>query len=154
MLQVGLFAGELCVLDGLLVPDTLLAVSTAELKSDSAKNVISRRLGWLSPYAIDTVIVVDNRLMSAVCYGDHQGVVVIKTNSLAQFNWVVAGKPAKPKKKLSVVDFKLMHPLLTNYFPRNLRPENIGTIAVALYASDIRPDARPTIFVTTKRRKR
>ena len=38
-------SAQICVIDGQLVPDSLLHVSVDEMRSDSAKQIVSKRLG-------------------------------------------------------------------------------------------------------------
>lgn len=155
MLHLTSLAQPLCVIDGLLVTDSILSVTSDEMRSDSAKQVVAKRLGWFSCHAIDTIFVLDKDVLSKVnrcCQGND--IVIIRTNSFAKFNWVVDGKLTKPRREMSIVEFKLLRPVLTAAFPRELRIENIKKISVLCAVDDVRPEARPTILITTKAFKR
>ena len=48
-------AQTLCVIDGTPLPDSLLHVTIDEMRSDSAKQIVAKRLGLIPPYAIESI---------------------------------------------------------------------------------------------------
>ena len=95
-----------CVIDGVIIPDSLLRVSVDEMRSDSAKQIVAKRLGFLSPFAIDTIRIFPKGKMQTFCR-EPADIILIQTNTLAQLQWVVNGKLKKPKKRLTIIDYKL-----------------------------------------------
>ena len=45
----------LCVIDGTPIPDSLLHITIDEMRSDSAKQIVAKRLGLIPPYAIESI---------------------------------------------------------------------------------------------------
>ena len=142
---------QLCVIDGVLIPDSLLRVSVDEMRSDSAKQIVAKRLGFLSPFAIDTIRIFPKGKMQTFCR-EPADIFLIQTNTLAQLQWVVNGKLKKPKKRLTIIDYKLSPTCLEAALPRGVKPKKILSIQVLAHtAYTIRPEARPIVVVKTKK---
>ena len=142
---------QLCVIDGVLIPDSLLRVSVDEMRSDSAKQIVAKRLGCLSPFAIDTIRIFPKGKMQTFCR-EPADIILIQTNTLAQLQWVVNGKVAKPKKLLTIIDYKLSPTCLEAALPKGVKPQKIISIQILVPKNyTIRPEARPTVIVETKK---
>lgn len=142
---------QLCVIDGAIVPDSLLHVSVDEMRSDSAKQIVAKRLGCLSPFAIDTIQIFPKENQQVFCKLPPD-IIVIRTNILARLQWVVNGKVAKPKKPLTIIDYKLSPKCLEAALPKGVKPKKIISIQVLAHtAYTIRPEARPIVVVQTKK---
>lgn len=74
---------QLCVIDGVIIPDSLLRVSVDEMRSDSAKLIVAKRLGFLSPFAIDAIRIFPKGKMQTFCR-EPADIILIQTNTLAQ----------------------------------------------------------------------
>ena len=144
-------SAQICVIDGQLVPDSLLRVSVDEMRSDSAKQIVSKRLGCLSPFAIDTIQILPKERQHVFCK-PASDIIMIRTNTLAQLQWVVNGKVAKPKKLLTIIDYKLSPTCLEAALPKGVKPQKIISIQILVPKNyTIRPEARPTVIVETKK---
>ena len=140
-----------CVIDGVIIPDSLLRVSVDEMRSDSAKQIVAKRLGFLSPFAIDTIRIFPKGKMQTFCR-EPADIILIQTNTLAQLQWVVNGKLKKPKKRLTIIDYKLSPTCLEAALPRGGKPKKIVSVQVLIpKAYTIRPEARPIVVVKTKK---
>ena len=140
-----------CVIDGVIIPDSLLRVSVDEMRSDSAKQIVAKRLGCLSPFAIDTIRIFPKDTTQVFCK-EPSDIILIQTNTLAQFQWVVNGKLKKPKKRLTIIDYKLSPTCLEAALPRGVKPKKILSVQVLIpKAYTIRPEARPIVVVKTKK---
>ena len=140
-------SAQICVIDGQLVPDSLLRVSVDEMRSDSAKQIVAKRLGCLSPFAIDTIQILPKEKQQV--FSD---IIMMRTNTLAQLQWVVNGKVAKPKKLLTIIDCKLSPTCLEAALPKGVKPQKIISIQILVPKNyTIRPEARPTVIVQTKK---
>ena len=77
---------------------------------------------------------------------------MIRTNTLAQLQWVVNGKVAKPKKLLTIIDYKLSPTCLEAALPKGVKSQKIISIQILVPKNyTIRPEARPTVIVETKK---
>ena len=142
---------QLCVIDGVIIPDSLLRVSVDEMRSDSAKQIVAKRLGFLSPFAIDTIQIFPKGKMQTFCR-EPADIILIQTNTLAQLQWVVNGKLKNPKKRLTIIDYKLSPTCLEAALPRRVKPKKIVSVQVLIpKAYTIRPEARPTIVIEMKK---
>ena len=140
-----------CVIDGVIIPNSLLRVSVDEMRSDSAKQIVAKRLGFLSPFAIDTIRIFPKGKMQTFCR-EPADIILIQTNTLAQLQWVVNGKLKKPKKRLTIIDYKLSPTCLEAALPRGGKPKKIVSVQVLIpKAYTIRPEARPTIVIEMKK---
>jgi len=155
---ISAYAQDLCVIDGLLVPDSILCVTTAEMRSDTAKQIVSRRSGLISPAAIESIQIVDkDSLLSKnviFCKAPTKDIVLITTNSLAQIQLVIDDKFVKPQKSITIIELKLHPNLLSEILPRRIKQENIASLDILIPEGDISPDRRPTIIVKTKKNRR
>ena len=137
-------SAQICVIDGQLVPDSLLRVSVDEMRSDSAKQIVSKRLGCLSPFAIDTIQILPKEKQQVFCKPPSD-IIMIRTNTLN-------GKVARPKKLLTIIDYKLSPTCLEAALPKGVKPQKIISIQILVPKNyTIRPEARPTVIVETKK---
>ena len=148
-------AQTLCVIDGIPLPDSLLHVTIDEMRSDSAKQIVSHRLGLIPPYAIESI-----QTFSAeeqIKQGKNitfckppKDIIIMRTNSLAELQWVINGKLRKPRKKLTIIDYKLSPQRLTEALPRGIKPTDIVSADILTYINDPRMEKHPTIVIKTK----
>ena len=148
-------AQTLCVIDGIPLPDSLLHVTIDEMRSDSAKQIVSHRLGLIAPYAIETIqtFSTDEQIKQGknitFCKSP-KDIIIMRTNSLAELQWVINGKLRKPRKKLTIIDYKLSPQRITEALPRNVKPTDIGSVNIITYINDPRMEKHPTIVIKTK----
>lgn len=148
-------AQTLCVIDGTPLPDTLLHVTIDEMRSDSAKQIVSRRLGLIPPYAIETIqtFSADEQIKQAkniTFCKTPRDIVFMRTNSFAELQWVLNGKIIKPRKKLTIIDYKLTPQRIMEALPRRIKPTDIGSVNILTYINDPRQEKHPTIVIKTK----
>lgn len=84
-------AQTLCVIDGTPIPDSLLHVTIDEMRTDSAKQIVAKRLGFIPSQAIESI-----QIFSAeeqIEQGKYiifckipKDIIFIRTNSLQSFN--------------------------------------------------------------------
>ena len=149
-------AQTLCVIDGTPLPDSLLHVTIDEMQSDSAKQIVAKRLGLIPPYAIESI-----QTFSAeeqIRQGKNitfcktpADIIIIRTNSLAELQWVINGKLRKSRKKLTIIDYKLSPQRITEALPRGFKPTDILSADILTYINDPRQEKHPTIVMKTKR---
>ena len=148
-------AQTLCVIDGTPLPDSLLHVTINEMRSDSAKEIVAKRLGLIPPYAIESIQIfsADEQIKQAknitFCKMP-KDIVIIRTNSFAELQWVLNGKMIKPRKRLTIIDYKLTPQRIMEALPRNIKPTNIGSVNIITYINDPRQEKHPTIVIKTK----
>ena len=148
-------AQTLCVIDGIPLPDSLLHVTIDEMRSDSAKQIVSHRLGLIAPYAIETIqtFSTDEQIKQGknitFCKSP-KDIIIMRTNSLAELQWVINGKLRKPRKKLTIIDYKLSPQRITEALPRGIKPTDIGSVNIITYVNDPRQEKHPTIVIKTK----
>ena len=148
-------AQSLCVIDGIPLPDSLLHVTIDEMRSDSAKEIVAKRLGLIPPYAIESI-----QTFSAeeqIKQGKNitfckppKDIIIMRTNSLAELQWVINGKLRKPRKKLTIIDYKLSPQRITEALPRGIKPTDILSADILTYINDPRMEKHPTIVIKTK----
>ena len=149
-------AQALCIIDGVPLPDTLLHVTIDEMRSDSAKQIVSHRLGLISPYAIESIQIFSaeeqiKQGKNITFCKSPADIIIIRTNSLAELQWVLNGKMIKPRKKLTIIDYKLTPQRIMEALPRNIKPTDIGSVNILTYINDPRQEKHPTIVIKTKR---
>ena len=149
-------AQTLCVIDGIPLPDSLLHVTIDEMQSDSAKQIVSHRLGLIAPYAIKTIqtFSADEQIKQAkniTFCKTPRDIVIIRTNSFAELQWVINGKLRKPRKRLTIIDYKLTPQRIMEALPRRIKPTDIGSVNIITYINDPRQEKHPTIVIKTKR---
>ena len=149
-------AQTLCVIDGTPLPDSLLHVTIDEMRSDSAKQIVAHRLGLIPPYAIESIQIfsADEQIKQAkniTFCKTPRGIIIIRTNSFAELQWVLNGKMIKPRKRLTIIDYKLTPQRIMEALPRNIKPTNIGSVNIITYINDPRQEKHPTIVIKTKR---
>ena len=148
-------AQTLCVIDGIPLPDSLLHVTIDEMRSDSAKQIVSHRLGLIPPYAIESIQIfsVEEQIKQGknitFCKSPAD-IILIRTNSLAELQWVLNGKMIKPCKKLTIIDYKLTPQRIMEALPRNIKPTDIGSVNILTYINDPRQEKHPTIVIKTR----
>lgn len=148
-------AQTLCVIDGTPLPDSLLHVTIDEIRSDSAKEIVARRLGLIPPYAIESIQIfsaeeqIKQRKNITFCKTP-KDIIIIRTNSLAELQWVINGKLRKPRKKLTIIDYKLSPQRITEALPRGIKPSDILSADIITYINDPRLEKHPTIVIKTK----
>ena len=153
---LSIHAQTLCVIDGIPLPDSLLHVTIDEMRSDSAKQIVSHRLGLIAPYAIETIqtFSTDEQIKQGknitFCKSP-KDIIIMRTNSLAELQWVINGKLRKPRKKLTIIDYKLTPQRITEALPRGIKPTDILSADILTYINDPRQEKHPTIVIKTKR---
>lgn len=149
------YAQTLCVIDGTPLPDSLLHVTINEMRSDSAKQIVAHRLGLIPPYAIESIqtFSADEQIKQAkniTFCKTPRDIVIIRTNSFAELQWILNGKMIKPRKKLTIIDYKLTPQRIIEALPRNVKPTDIGSVNIITYINDPRQEKHPTIVIKTK----
>ena len=149
-------AQTLCVIDGTPLPDSLLHVTIDEMRSDSAKEIVAKRLGLIPPYAIESIqtFAVEEQIKQGknitFCKSP-KDIIIMRTNSLAELQWVINGKLRKPRKKLTIIDYKLSPQRIMEALPREINSTDIVSIDILIYTNDPRLEKHPTIVIKTKR---
>lgn len=148
-------AQTLCVIDGTPLPDSLLHVTIDEMRSDSAKQIVSHRLRLIPPQAIESIQTFSTE--EQIKQGKNitfckspADIIFIRTNSLAELQWVINGKLRKPRKKLTIIDYKLSPQRITEALPRRIKPTDILSADILTYVNDPRQEKHPTIVIKTK----
>ena len=149
------YAQTLCVIDGIPLPDSLLHITIDEMRSDSAKQIVAHRLGLIAPYAIESIqtFSADEQIKQAkniTFCKTPRDIVIIRTNSFAELQWVINGKLRKPRKKLTIIDYKLTPQRIMEALPRRIKPTDIGSVNIITYINDPRQEKHPTIVIKTK----
>ena len=149
-------AQTLCVIDGTPLPDSLLHVTIDEMRLDSAKEIVAKRLGLIPPYAIESIqtFAVEEQIKQGkniIFCKSPKDIIIIRTNSLAELQWVINGKLRKPRKKLTIIDYKLSPQRITEALPRGIKPTDIFSADIITYVNDPRQEKHPTIVIKTKR---
>ena len=148
-------AQTLCVIDGTPLPDSLLHVTIDEMRSDSAKEIVAKRLGLIPPYAIESIqtFAVEEQIKQGknitFCKSP-KDIIIMRTNSLAELQWVINGKLRKPRKKLTIIDYKLTPQRITEALPRGIKPTDILSADILTYINDPRLEKHPTIVIKTR----
>ena len=149
-------AQTLCVIDGTPLPDSLLHVTIDEMQSDSAKQIVAKRLGFIPPYAIESIQTFSaeeqiKQGKNITFCKSPADIIIIRTNSLAELQWVINGKLRKPRKKLTIIDYKLSPQRITEALPRGIKPTDIVSADILSYINEPRQEQHPTIVMKTKR---
>lgn len=145
----------LCVIDGTPIPDSLLHVTIDEMRTDSAKQIVAKRLGFIPSQAIESIQIfsaeeqIEQGKYITFCKTP-KDIIFIRTNSLAELQWVINGKLKKPRKKLTIIDYKLSPQRITEALPRGIKPTDILTADILTYINDPRLEKHPTIVIKTK----
>ena len=148
-------AQTLCVIDGTPLPDSLLHITIDEMRSDSAKQIVAKRLGLIPPYAIESIQIfsaeeqIKQRKNITFCKSPAD-IIIIRTNSLAELQWVINGKLRKPRKKLTIIDYKLSPQRITEALPKGIKPTDILSADLLTYINDPRQEKHPTIVIKTR----
>ncbi len=148
-------AQTLCVIDGIPLPDSLLHVTIDEMRSDSAKQIVSHRLGLIPPYAIETIqtFSADEQIKQAknitFCKMPRD-IVIMRTNSFVELQWVLNGKIIKPHKRLTIIDYKFNPQRIMEALPKGIKPTDIVSADILTYINDPRQEKHPTIVIKTK----
>lgn len=149
-------AQTLCVIDGTPLPNSLLHVTIDEMRSDSAKQIVAKRLGLIPPYAIKSIqtFAAEEQIKQGknitFCKSP-KDIIIMRTNSLAELQWVINGKLRKPRKKLTIIDYKLSPQRITEALPKGIKPTDILSADIITYINDPRQEKHPTIVMKTKR---
>ena len=148
-------AQALCIIDGVPLPDTLLHVTIDEMRTDSAKQIVSHRLGLIPPYAIESIqtFAVEEQITQGkniTFCKPPKDIIIMRTNSLAELQWVINGKLRKPRKKLTIIDYKLSPQRITEALPRGIKPTDILSVNILTYINDPRQEKHPTIVIKTR----
>lgn len=148
-------AQTLCVIDGTPLPDSLLHVTIDEMRSDSAKQIVSHRLGLIPPQAIESIqtFSAEEQIKQAeniTFCKPPKDIIIIRTNSFAELQWVINGKLKKPRKKLTIIDYKLSPQCIMEALPRRIKPTDIVSANILTYTNDPRKEKHPTIVIKTK----
>ena len=145
----------LCVIDGTPIPDSLLHITIDEMRTDSAKQIVAKRLGFIPPYAIESIQTFSaeeqiRQGKNITFCKSPADIIIIRTNSLAELQWVINGKLRKPRKKLTIIDYKLSPQRITEALPRGIKPTDIVSADLLTYINDPRMEKHPTIVIKTK----
>ena len=149
-------AQTLCVIDGTPLPDSLLHVTIDEMRTDSAKQIVAKRLGLIPPYAIESIqtFAAEEQIKQGknitFCKSP-KDIIFIRTNSLAELQWVINGKLKEPRKQLTIIDYKLSPQRIMEALPRGIKPTDIVSVDILTYTNDPRLERHPTIVIKTKR---
>ena len=142
-------------LTALPFPDSLLHVTIDEMRSDSAKEIVAKRLGLIPPYAIESIqtFAAEEQIKQGknitFCKSP-KDIIIMRTNSLAELQWVINGKLRKPRKKLTIIDYKLSPQRITEALPKGIKPTDIVSADLLTYINDPRQEKHPTIVIKTK----
>ena len=148
-------AQTLCVIDGTPLPNSLLHVTIDEMRSDSAKEIVAKRLGLIPPYAIESIQIfsaeeqIKQRKNITFCKTPRD-IVFIRTNSFAELQWILNGKIINPRKRLTIIDYKLSPQRITEALPRGIKPTDIVSADILTYINDPRLEKHPTIVIKTR----
>ena len=148
-------AQALCIIDGIPLPDTLPHVTIDEMRSDSAKEIVAKRLGLIPPYAIESIQIfsaeeqIKQRKNITFCKTPRD-IVFIRTNSFAELQWILNGKIINPRKRLTIIDYKLSPQRITEALPRRIKPTDILSVNIITYIDDPRQEKHPTIVINTR----
>ena len=148
-------AQTLCVIDGTPLPDSLLHVTIDEMRSDSAKQIVAKRLGLIPPYAIESIQTFSaeeqiRQGKNITFCKSPADIIIIRTNSLAELQWVINGKLRKPRKKLTIIDYKLSPQRIMAALPKDINPSDIVSVDILTYTNDPRLERHPTLVIKTK----
>ena len=148
-------AQTLCVIDGTPLPDSLLHVTIDEMRSDSAKQIVSHRLRLIPPQAIESIQTFSaeeqiRQGKNIIFCKPPKDIIIMRTNSLAELQWVINGKLRKPRKKLTIIDYKLSPQRITEALPRGIKPTDILSADILTYINDPRQEKHPTIVIKTR----
>ena len=148
-------AQTLCVIDGTPLPDSLLHVTIDEMRSDSAKEIVAKRLGLIPPQAIESIqtFAVEEQIKQGkniIFCKSPKDIIIMRTNSLVELQWVINGKLRKPRKKLTIIDYKLTPQRITEALPRGIKPTDILSADILTYINDPRQEKHPTIVIKTR----
>ena len=148
-------AQTLCVIDGTPLPDSLLHVTIDEMRSDSAKQIVAKRLGFIPPQAIESIQTFSaeeqiKQGKNITFCKSPKDIIIMRTNSLAELQWVINGKLRKPRKKLTIIDYKLSPQRITEALPRRIKPTDILSADILTYINDLRMEKHPTIVIKTR----
>jgi hypothetical protein len=153
---LSIHAQTLCVIDGTPISDSLLHVTIDEMRSDSAKEIVAKRLGFIPSQAIESIQIfsaeeqIEQGKYIIFCKTP-KDIIFIRTNSLAELQWVINGKLRKPRKKLTIIDYKLSPQRIMEALPREINSTDIVSIDILIYTNDPRLEKHPTIVIKTKR---
>lgn len=145
----------LCVIDGTPIPDSLLHVTIDEMRTDSAKQIVAKRLGFIPSQAIESIQIfsaeeqIEQGKYITFCKTP-KDIIFIRTNSLAELQWVINGKLKKPRKRLTIIDYKLSPQRIMEALPREINSTDIVSIDILIYTNDPRLEKHPMIVIKTK----
>ena len=148
-------AQTLCVIDGTPIPDSLLHFTIDEMRTDSAKQIVAKRLGLIPPYAIESIqtFAAEEQIKQGknitFCKSP-KDIIFIRTNSLAELQWVINGKLKEPRKQLTIIDYKLSPQRIMEALPRGIKPTDIVSVDILTYTNDPRLERHPTLVIKTK----
>lgn len=146
----------LCVIDGIPLPDSLLHVTINEMRSDSAKEIVANRLGLFPPYAIESIQIFSTEEQikqgnNLTCCKTPRDIVFIRTNSFAELQWIIDGRPKKPHKWLTIIEYMLSPKSIIEAMPKGIKSTDISALHLITYRKDPRQEMRPTIVIETKK---
>lgn len=116
---------------------------------------MAKRLGLIPPYAIESIqtFAVEEQIKQGkniIFCKPPKDIIIMRTNSLAELQWVINGKLRKPRKKLTIIDYKLSPQRITEALPKGIKPTDIGSVNIITYINDPRMEKHPTIVIKTK----
>lgn len=146
----------LCVIDGTPLPDSLLHVTINEMRSDSAKEIVANRLRLIPPYAIESIQIFSPE--EQIKQGNNltfcktpRDIVFIRTNSFAELQWIIDGRPKKPHKRLTIIEYMLSPKSIIEVMPKSIKSTDISALHLITYRKDPRQEMRPTIIIETRK---
>ncbi|MDQ7736492.1 50S ribosomal protein L19 [Prevotella corporis] len=142
----------LVIIDGMEINDSILQVSQTEMLSDSAKQIVARRLDCLNSYAIDTIIVVDKAAAEKViiCKPNTSGIILIRTNSLAELDLMIDGKRRKPRKRITIIDALYFPEYFATALPKSIHRKKIKKMELLIHKGIVSPERKSMVVITTK----
>ncbi|WP_455079544.1 hypothetical protein [Prevotella melaninogenica] len=116
---------------------------------------MAKRLGLIPPQAIESIqtFAVEEQIRQGkniIFCKPPKDIIIMRTNSLAELQWVINGKLRKPRKKLTIIDYKLSPQRITEALPRRIKPTDILSADILTYVNDPRQEKHPTIVIKTK----
>ncbi len=117
----------LCVIDGTPIPDSLLHITIDEMCTDSAKQIVAKRLGLIPPQAIESIQILPAEEL-------------IKQGKNITFC----------KSPADIIDYKLSPQRIMAALPKDINPSDIVSVDILTYTNDPRLERHPTLVIKTK----
>ena len=141
----------LCVIDGAPLPDSLLHVTINEMRSDSAKEIVANRLRLFPPYAIESIQIFSPE--EQIKQGKNitfcktpRDIVFIRTNSFAELQWIIDGRPKKPHKRLTIIEYMLSPKSIIEAMPKGIKSTDISYTLLHIGRTHDKRCVRPSLL--------